>query len=222
MPFNSLSRRHAMALAAFGVGAGKFRPAGAGTCLVLPQSVEGPFYFDTHLVRADISEGRPGIPLGMELTVVGADCGPIADARVDLWHADAQGLYSGYDRQSDSRDLSTRGETFLRGTQFSDAAGQVRFDTIFPGWYRGRTTHLHLKVFLGQRTSLTAQIYFPDALADHIYEDVAAYRRPRRRDTSNATDRIARSAGQGAVARIREEAGHHVASLVVGVDPAAG
>ncbi|HMR32374.1 MAG TPA: intradiol ring-cleavage dioxygenase [Geminicoccaceae bacterium] len=216
-----LSRRSALVLAAFVPAGWRMPQAEAGTCLLLPQAVEGPFYFDPHLVRADIIEGRKGIPLGMELTVVGADCRPLADARVDLWHADAQGIYSGYDRQGDGRDLDTRGETFLRGTQLADAEGTARFATILPGWYQGRTTHLHFKVFLAERAVLTGQIYLPDALNEFIYENVAAYRRPRQRDTFNSTDFIAGAGGEGAFAAVREESGRYLASLVVGVDPTA-
>jgi len=97
---------------------------GAKVCILTPQAVEGPFYFDPKLVRADITEGKPGAPLKLTLQVVEAkDCARLEGARVDVWHSDGLGVYSGYARQETG---STRGETFLRGTQFTDADGQVR------------------------------------------------------------------------------------------------
>ncbi len=73
------------------------------------------------------------------------------------------------------RDVSTNGEKFLRGTQMTDAAGSVSFRTIYPGWYRGRTAHIHFKVFLDTKTVLTGQLYFPDALSEFIYTSVPPY-----------------------------------------------
>src|ERR1041384_5224148 len=93
-------------------------------CLLTPQSIEGPYYLDPKLVRAQIAEDRTGVPLRVDLRVIdGATCMPSVDARVDLWHADAQGIYSGYEGQGDKQDLSTVGQKFLRGTQFTDGKG---------------------------------------------------------------------------------------------------
>ena len=102
-------------------------------CILTPEATEGPFYFDPKLVRSDITEGKQGAPLVLTLQIVQAkDCTPLSDARVDVWHADELGLYSGYARQETG---SAKGETFLRGTQFTGADGEVRFKTIYPGWY---------------------------------------------------------------------------------------
>src|SRR5688572_8498891 len=120
------------------------------SCVLTPQTGEGPFYFDPELVRSDITEGQAGVPLVLDIRVVTAnDCAPIAKARVDVWHSDARGLYSGYSDQwgSGSSRRSVAGKTFLRGTQFADAEGRVSFRTIYPSWYRGRTPHIHFKVF---------------------------------------------------------------------------
>ena len=107
-------------------------------CVLTPESVEGTFYFDPKLKRGDIAEGRPGVPLKLLLQIVNAgNCAPIPEARVDIWHSDATGQYSGYGRQPGSGNVSTRGQTFLRGTQFADLAGLARFTTIYPGWYLG-------------------------------------------------------------------------------------
>lgn len=199
-------------------------PSAAGVCHMTPRMVEGPFYFDPALVRADITEGRPGVPLRVVLQITdGATCRPIPGARVDLWHCDATGQYSGYDGQGDDRSISTKGEKFLRGTQTTDASGEVRFQTIYPGWYRGRTTHIHFKVLLDEKAMLTGQMYFPDALSEYIFTNIAPYtERTDKRDTLNSTDWIAGADGDHITfVNIREEADAYVATLVIGVDPAA-
>src|SRR6186997_1219303 len=125
-------------------------------CFLTPQSIEGPYYLDPQLVRAQIAEGRTGVPLRVDLRVIdGTTCAPSVGARVDLWHADAQGIYSGYEGQGDKQDLSTVGQKFLRGTQFTDGKGAASFQTIYPGWYAGRATHIHFKVLIDERSVLT-------------------------------------------------------------------
>jgi protocatechuate 3,4-dioxygenase beta subunit len=191
-------------------------------CLVTPELTAGPFYLEHELDRGDIAEGRPGAALSLRLQVVTADCAPVPGARVAIWHCDAAGNYSGYPGQGSDRALDTSGQTFLRGSQRVDGTGTAQFRTIYPGWYRGRTTHIHVKVFLGDRTALTSQIFFPDALSEYLYRFTPPYdARGSARDTMNADDRIARSAGAGAYALIREEAGGYDAALVVGIDPGA-
>ncbi|MFT3992070.1 MAG: intradiol ring-cleavage dioxygenase [Luteolibacter sp.] len=186
---------------------------------VKPETTEGPYYLDPKLVRSDIKEGKQGIPLRMQLQVITADCRPVKGARVDLWHCDALGNYSGYSDQGSDSESDTTGKTFLRGTQPTDAQGVVTFETIYPGWYRGRTTHFHYKVFLDEKTVLTSQIFFPDALSEYIYEKSPAYKRTGTRDTLNSVDGIAAQAGEGAYASIREQKDRYIAALVVCVDP---
>lgn len=188
-------------------------------CLVQPELTEGPFYIDPELVRADITEGRVGLPISLRLQVVSPDCSPIAGARVDVWHCDAQGVYSGVRNLGGGPDV--RGETFLRGTQMTDATGVAAFQTIFPGWYPGRTTHVHYKVFLENGTVLTSQIFFDETVNQSIYDDHDAYAREIARDMGNAEDVIAGQAGDGAYARVRmtEPDGVMEAALVVGVAP---
>jgi len=200
-------------------------PQLANVCRMTPRMVEGPFYFDPDLVREDITEGRPGVPLKLHIQVTdGATCQPISAARVDVWHCDATGQYSGYDGQGDDREVSTKGEKFLRGTQTTSATGEVSFTTIFPGWYRGRTTHIHFKVLLDEKSMLTGQMYFPDALAEYIFANIAPYNaRSAKRDTLNSTDFIARADEDHiSFVSLREEADTYVATLVIGVDRAAG
>ncbi len=150
----------------------------------------------------------------LALQVVSADCTPVPGARVDLWQCDALGNYSGFARQGSQ---NTRGQTFLRGTQVTGSGGVATFRTIYPGWYRGRTTHLHYKVFLDERTVLTSQIFFPDSLSDRIYAQRPPYAARAGQRTLNRANSIARQAGDGAYASVRETGDALSAALVVGI-----
>jgi protocatechuate 3,4-dioxygenase beta subunit len=118
----------------------------ARSCVLTPDAGEGPFYLDPKLVRSDIVSGQPGAPLQLALQVIRAgDCATLPNALVDVWHADALGLYSGYENQSGVGGVSTKSaaaQQYLRGTQFTSTAGNVQFRTIFPSWYGGRTPHV--------------------------------------------------------------------------------
>ena len=193
--------------------------SGAEVCALTPEVTEGPYYFDPELVRADIREDREGVPLVLRIQVVDAACAPLPGARVDVWHCDAQGVYSSYG--GDAGQVSEAGETFLRGTQMADDRGVAEFVTIYPGWYRGRTTHVHFKVFLDEANVLTGQVFFPDALSEFLYLNAPAYAREGARDTLNDGDFIARAATRASHASIKEEDAAYLAQLVVGVDPEA-
>lgn len=231
-----LSRRQALGFIAVTAGGGVFLPGialaqqaspyaglvlfddGAGVCAITPEVTEGPFYFDPKLERADVTEGRAGIALNVRLQVVDAACRPLAGARVDIWHCDAQGHYSGYPGQGDGQDVDTSGESFLRGWQRADDTGIVSFATIYPGWYRGRTTHIHFKVFPNDNSVMTGQMFFPDSLSEQIFTTVAPYTdRSGRRDTSNARDGIARRAGPLSQAALREVADAYQALMIIAV-----
>ena len=143
------------------------------SCVLTPEAGEGPFYLDPKLIRGDITSGQPGAPLQLAMQVVRAgDCATLANARVDVWHADAIGLYSGYEKQSGVGGVSPAaavGKQYLRGTQFTDAQGNVQFRTIFPSWYGGRTPHVHFKVFLGGKEVVASQIFFPDEITKEVF-----------------------------------------------------
>ena len=165
------------------------------SCVLTPEAGEGPFYLDPRLVRSDITSAQPGAPLDLALQIVRAgDCATLANARVDVWHADAVGLYSGYERQSGVGGISTKpavGQQYLRGTQFTDAAGNVRFRTIFPSWYGGRTPHVHFKVFLGGNEVVASQIFFPDEVTRDVFATWQPYREhASKRKTFNDNDPI--------------------------------
>lgn len=192
----------------------------ADVCVLTPEVTEGPYYFDPKLERVDITEGRPGIPTRVRLQVVDQSCVPMPGARVDIWHCDATGVYSGYAGQGDDGSVDTSGETFMRGTQFADDNGIVEFTTVYPSWYRGRTTHIHFKVFLDQTSILTGQIFFPDALSEYIYLNVEPYNdRASERDTLNANDGIATQASRASFAYIKELADEYLVAMIIGVDP---
>ncbi len=197
-------------------------PSGAqpGACTLTPQAVEGPFYFDPNLLRSDIAEDRAGTPTRLALRVLEAgSCAPIAGARVDVWHADAAGWYSGYDRQVGG--ASTRGNTFLRGTQITGADGTANFRTVYPGWYPGRTPHIHIKIFLNETTLVTGQMYLPDELSAKIYSTREPYAVRGGADTTNASDFLFRESARESGAIIMtaaEDASDIVASLDIAVD----
>ena len=164
-------------------------------CVLTPEAGEGPFYLDPKLVRSDITAGQPGAPLQLALRVVRAgDCATLANARVDVWHADALGLYSGYEQQSGVGGVSTKpaaGHRYLRGTQFTDTAGNVQFRTIFPSWYGGRTPHVHFKVFLGGNEVVASQVFFPDEITREVFAEWQPYREhAAKRTTFNDNDPI--------------------------------
>jgi protocatechuate 3,4-dioxygenase beta subunit len=223
-----LSRRAAFAALSVPAASALIRAADAApstdadVCFLTPQSIEGPFYLDPLLVRTQIAEGRAGVPLRVDLRVIdGAGCKPSERARVDIWHADAQGIYSGYEGQGDKQDLSTVGQKFLRGTQFTDGRGAVSFATIYPGWYEGRATHIHFKVLLDDRNVLTGQMYFPDAMNEFIYANIPAYAdRLKPRAVVNANDQFANfhDPTRLCFCAVKEERDCYAASLVLGVD----
>jgi protocatechuate 3,4-dioxygenase beta subunit len=225
-------RRQALGSLAAGLTAGSLltgrtvQPAAAatpdGVCVLWPQLDEGPYYFDPHLVRSDIAEGRPGAPLKLTLKVLElGSCKPLANARVDIWHADARGIYSGYASQGDKRDISTAGQKYLRGTQATDADGAVVFNTIYPGWYPGRTPHIHVKAFLESKMVVTGQAFFPDDFSAKIYRGTAPYSARPTPDTNNATDGIYQTGekdGGGTVLALADEGGVIQARLTIAVD----
>jgi protocatechuate 3,4-dioxygenase beta subunit len=158
-------------------------PASPPACVVRPEQTEGPYFLDEQLERSDIrtdADDRTGrsLVLGAPLSLLfrvsrvdGAACAPLPGAIVDLWQCDAFGVYSGLRDRNGHFDTHSR--TFLRGYQVTDAGGQARFTTVYPGWYPGRTVHIHFKVRTpgdGRRAhEHTSQLYFDDELTDRIH-----------------------------------------------------
>ena len=207
-----LSRREVMLLlggSAAYVMAGNLIPrwAVAGSqdpsCVVRPEQTEGPYFVDERLNRSDIrvdptdGQVRPGTPLALTLVVSrlnAGDCLPLPGAQVDIWHCDAMGVYS------DVHDpgFNTIGRKFLRGYQMTDARGEVRFVTIYPGWYPGRTIHIHFKIRtapVAQRSfEFTSQLYFDDGLTDRVHAE-PPYASNGQRTARNQHDWIFRRGG---------------------------
>ena len=203
--------------------------AGAGTCTLTPKTIAGPTWFDAHAVRSDVRDGRPGVELALALKVVGASgCNPVPGAVVDLWQADAGGVYSGFvgaspgqgghpggrDEYGDPQSRPTDPGRALRGTQATGPDGVVQFTTIYPGWYPTRTPHLHLEVHVDGATALTTQLFFDDAVSDAVFASLADYGQHGRRDTRNATDAFYSHPAQ---LLQRADGDRQLAALVLGV-----
>jgi len=156
---------------------------GSELCRLTPEQQEGPFFVKAPL-RRDIREDRSGLYLELNLQLVAADgCTPVPGALVETWHCDAAGRYSAYREDLTRHPFDTmlvvgspdahvepaNEKRYLRGAQMSDANGLVQFQTIFPGWYEPRATHIHIKVFAGEQSYLTTQLYFPEALVREVY-----------------------------------------------------
>jgi protocatechuate 3,4-dioxygenase beta subunit len=195
--------------------AGLERPRETGaasvSCILTPEQTEGPYYIAGEKLRRNITEGHAGAPMLLRPTVVDATtCRPIKNAAVDVWHADAAGVYSGFGSGSSNR-------TFMRGVQRTDARGLADFRTVYPGWYQGRTVHIHVKVHVGGNVVHTGQLYFSDALTDKVYRRAPYSSRPDR-TTRNADDMIFRSGGARSMLKVkRSAAGVYVAAITMGV-----
>ena len=200
---------------AAGAGAGPAAVSrGLVSCVLSPEMTEGPFFLDGDKLRRDVREGRPGVPLQLELTVLDvSSCKPITGAAVDIWHCDAGGAYSGFAQEG------TEGRTFMRGIQRTGKGGLARFTTIYPGWYQGRTVHVHVRVYLGGEIAHTGQLFFPDALTDAVYRR-APYRRRPGRTTRNATDSIFRNGGSRSMLRLARRGNGYVGRITMGVSRA--
>jgi protocatechuate 3,4-dioxygenase beta subunit len=167
--------------------------AEAATCVLTPSMTEGPYFVDELLERSDIRAGQAGVPLYLTINVFSADdaCDAYSGAIVDIWQCNAQGSYSDI---SASGNGNTSGQTWLRGLQQTDSNGQVKFTTIYPGWYQGRTIHIHLKVrtFDGDSTTynFNTQLFFSESITNQVLSNVAAYSRSQTRGTTNSNDGI--------------------------------
>jgi len=132
-------------------------------CVVTPTETIGPYPSRTDMFRSDIREDRAGTVLTLTVKVVDANsgCAPVSGADVEIWQCDVAGNYSQYGSQTAA--------TFLRGIQKSSSAGEVTFITIYPGWYQGRATHIHVEVTLNGRSVKVTQIAFPDAISNAVH-----------------------------------------------------
>ena len=236
-----LTRREALALigvAGAGVVASRVNAQAGGdrlvasappwmpACVVTPAQTEGPYFVDEKLNRVDIrpdpgtGKVSAGAPLDLEIRVYrisNGACTPYQNAVVDVWQCDAMGLYS------DVKDMNgffdTAGQKFLRGYQVTDAAGVAKFTTVYPGWYQGRSVHIHFKV----RSSLnvragefTSQLYFDDAFSDKVFTR-APYNTKTGTRTSNERDGIFRNGGRQLLLAVTENGAGYKGVFEIGV-----
>jgi len=152
--------------------------AAAAGCVVTPKESVGPFPYpggeiNNPLQRVDVTEGQAGMPIVFTFTVVNTNnnCLVVPNARVDIWHCNKDGYYSGYGNQTGGtfglRDYT--GETWLRGYQVTDVNGIAIFNSIYPGWYAGRATHIHLEVFINNKLKKPAQLAFPEVTSNKVH-----------------------------------------------------
>jgi len=198
--------------------------AGAVDCVAKPEMVEGPYFVDEGLNRSDIrvdtSDGSlsDGTKLTLDLDVLQITdgvCAPLPDAMVDIWHCDAYGVYS------DEAANNSVGKTFLRGYQISNTAGRVRFVTVLPGWYQGRTVHIHIKIRTtgtdGNPYEFTSQLYFTEDF-QLAYLATDPYAAKGARDTTNDTDGIYGDIGDQMLLGPRRQGHGWAAGFCIGLD----
>lgn len=233
-----LSRREALALlgaagasvlgGAPALAAFPGRPFRLPSCIARPRQTEGPYFVDEGLERADIrsdpADGSvsEGAPLRLAFHVSRIDesaCRPLPGALVDLWQCDALGVYS------DVRDINglfdTRGKKFLRGHQVTDADGIARFTTIYPGWYQGRTVHIHFKIRTDpgadRGREFTSQLYFDDALTDRVMAREPYASKGDERAVRNRGDGLFRNGGDQLLLDVAEEGDGYAATFDIGL-----
>lgn len=236
-----LSRREVLALLGAGGAAVLGTPAAARAgdrasrrtsfrlpaCVVRPRQSEGPYFVDTGLDRSDIrsdpTDGsmREGAPLSLGFRVSRLDaerCEPLAGALVDVWQCDAAGVYSGVEDIAGMFD--TTGKQFLRGHQVTDADGMARFTTIYPGWYPGRTVHIHFMIRTNPSGSegheFTSQLYFDDELTDRVLKGMP-YAADADGRTRNADDGLYRNGGHQLLLEVIEDEDGYAATFDVGL-----
>jgi protocatechuate 3,4-dioxygenase beta subunit len=152
-------------------------------CAVTPTETAGPYPSLTDMFRSDIRDGKTGTLLTLTVKVVNvnAACAAVANANVEVWHCDSAGNYSEYGTQT--------AQTYLRGIQTTNSNGEVTFTTIYPGWYQGRATHIHLEVTINGVSRKVTQIAFPESVNNTVYGS-GVYSSRGSNPTSNLSDGI--------------------------------
>ncbi|KAB5581141.1 Intradiol ring-cleavage dioxygenase-like protein [Coniochaeta sp. 2T2.1] len=176
----------------------------AGACILMPAVDQGPLYVKGEEVRKDITEGEAGIKLTLAIQVVDyKTCKVVPDAFVDIWSSNATGMYvgvQGYPGMGDPKDASILKGTTLRGIQPTDSHGVATFDSLLPGHYSGRATHIHAIVYLGAtkqanntitggRAAHVGQIYFDQSLLTNV-DKVTPYNTNKMAVTKNTADML--------------------------------
>jgi protocatechuate 3,4-dioxygenase beta subunit len=166
----------------------------AANCTVTPSETIGPFPTKnpTSWVRKDITSGRAGTPLAVNITIKNKNnnCTALEGALVDIWHCDADGNYSEYGG-SGMQSTNYTAVSFLRGRQTTNANGLVAFATIFPGWYSGRAVHIHVHIYdKNGKSLLVTQIAFPVTVCDAVFTTATTIYKKGKADTTNEKDNV--------------------------------
>jgi protocatechuate 3,4-dioxygenase beta subunit len=203
-------------------------------CVAKPELTVGPYFLDKQLDRSDIRVEpstkvvKPGAPLALTFNVrqiANGQCTPLEDAMVDVWHCDAAGQYSGFN--DNMVGFNTVGRKFLRGYQVTDAAGVARFTTVYPGWYRGRTVHIHFKIRTPAEAAMagdqakayefTSQLFFDDAFTDSVFTR-QPYAAKGKRDLRNSDDGIFQQSGGALTLNVAQSGDGYAGTFDVGLD----
>ncbi len=189
---------------------------------------EGPYFVEGQLERSDIRSNsadetvQEGVKLQLtfRVSLATADgCVPLAGAQIDVWHCNALGVYSAVT----SGGNNAGDQDFLRGYQFTDEAGIARFTTIYPGWYRGRTAHIHFMVrgytSWGEYYYFASQLFFDDAVSAHVFTQ-APYASRGQPDTNNGTDILFRNGGKQMLLNLTQQDRGYSAVFDIAVDVA--
>jgi protocatechuate 3,4-dioxygenase beta subunit len=181
-----------------------------GSCIVSPTETEGPFPYtadgntkseisnplDRSDIRSNSADGvlQSGLPLSLIITVVNVNnsCAVVEGARVDLWHCNRNGYYSGYSNQNgglSGQPNSYLGQNWLRGYQLTDSNGEAKFTTVYPGWYSGRATHIHFEIYIDNVMKKTTQLSFPESISDVVHL-TSLYAAHGLNSTRNANDNV--------------------------------
>ena len=197
-------------------------------CRSWAEQDEGPYHRDAQPERRNVVEDREGVALQIGVRLTHHDGSPVRDGVVEIWQCDALGRYSGFPPPDPSivvsvatapRGVYVPDQTFLRGRQRTDAAGMVEFRTIYPGWYPGRTVHVHLMAHADRGTS-TTQLYFPEGVTDAVLASAPYAERPGR-DTTNDGDSIFFTGGGPAVLDVVPTGAGYRAAICLVVPPGA-
>lgn len=195
------------------------------SCVVRPALTEGPYFVDVGLDRSDIRAAADGsLKEGALLRILfnvslvnDATCAPLEGAQIDVWHCDAEGVYSGVSDPG----FDTSGESWLRGFQRTDQSGHAEFTTIYPGWYSGRATHIHFKIRTDpdadQGYEFTSQFFFDEALTD-VVQAQAPYNGKGYRNTLNTNDGIFQGSNNMLTLDVTEDDLGYVATFDIGLD----
>jgi len=195
--------------------------SGTSSCAVTPEETAGPYPDRLGMVsnaaffRQDITEGRSGLPLLLAINVVNVknSCSAVANANVEIWQCDAAGNYSEYSQPG----YNGTGQTFLRGLQATDGTGAATFRTIYPGWYMGRATHIHVQVFVNGTVVKTTQIAFPEDVSSAVYR-TGVYASHGQNSTTNTGDNVFADGTQYEMATLTGDATNgYTAALTIGI-----